>query len=134
CWVYRFGGLALSIPVAVSAANALVAAGAERVATVFGGATVSGAQEGSDVGGHPCTGERAVESADGPGADGGTKFWAIKGSAHGPEIAGPFAVVVAFYMAVVGNVLEIEALDLSPEVWVKDIGNLFWNRVVTHMV
>src|SRR5699024_751444 len=134
CWVYRFGGLALSIPVAVSAANALVAAGAERVATVFEGGTVSGEQDGSDVGGHSCMVECAVECGDGSGAECVTSFWAIKGNAHGPEIAGPFAVGDALYMAVVGNVLEIEALELSPGVWVKDIRKLLWNRVVTHMV
>src|SRR5699024_5741470 len=81
-----------------------------------------------------CMVECAVEFIDGSGTECVTNFWAIKGNAHGAKIAGPFAVVVAFYMAVVGNVLEIEALDLSPEVWVKYIGNLFWNRVVTHMV
>src|SRR5699024_9566679 len=84
------------------------AAGAERVATVFGGGTVSGEQDGSDVGGHSCMVECAVEFVDGSGTECVTNFWAIKGNAHGAKIAGPFAVVVAFYMAVVGNVLEMK--------------------------
>src|SRR5699024_8499205 len=104
------------------------------MATVFGGRTVTGEQDGSNIGGHSCVVECPVEFVDGSGAKCVTNLGAVKSDTYGAEVTGPVTVVVAFYMPVVGDVLEIEALDFSPDVWVKNIGNFFWNRVVTHMV
>lgn len=60
-------------------------------------------------------------------------FWAVKSDTHGAEVAHPVAIGIALYVAVIRNVLEFEALDFSPDAWVEDIGNFFWNRIGTHI-
>ena len=67
----RVGGVALGVLVAVLAADALVAAAAERPAAVLRRRSVAGEQHAADVGAHPGVVERGVELVD--GRAGGTR-------------------------------------------------------------
>ena len=77
--------------------------------------------------------EGFVEFIDGARAERVAHFGPVKGDAHGAEVTDPAAVGVSFDVAVVRDVLEIKALNFTPQVRVEDIGNFFWNRIVTHM-
>ena len=85
--VDAFGGLAAGVVVAVAAADALVAAGAEGPAAVLGGGAVAGEQHGAYVGGHSGVVEGAVEFVHGVRAECVADLGAVECDAHGGQIA-----------------------------------------------
>ena len=107
-----FGGLALGVAVAVAAADALIAAGAERPTAVLGGRTVAGEQHAADIAGHAGMVENSEEFIDGAGAEGVADLGAIEGHPHRPVVVRP----------VVGDVGEVvETGDDAPCGGVEDL-------------
>ena len=124
--VDAFGGLAAGVVVAVAAADALVAAGAEGPAAVLGGGAVAGEQHGAYVGGHSGVVEGAVEFVHGVRAECVADLGAVECDAHGGQIAYDLAVFVALNLTVVGDVGEVlEAFNDAPVGGVEDVGDLF---------
>ena len=122
CRVDAFCGVAAGVVVAVAAADALVATGAERPAAVLGGGAVAGEQYGAYVGGHAGVVEGAVEFVHGVRAECVADLGAVECDAHGGQIAQDFAVFVALNLAVVGDVGEVfEAFDDAPVGGVEDV-------------
>src|ERR1700693_2118556 len=108
--IHRVGGLACRVLVAGAAADALVAAGAERPAAVAWARPVAGEQHHADVGRHPRVVERAVQLVDGVRAERVAHLGAVERD--------PDRAVVD--VAVIRDVGEVaEAVDGSPERWVK---------------
>ena len=111
--VDRVGGVALGVPVAVLAADALVAAGAERPPAVARRRAVAGEQHAADVGGLPGVVEHPVELVDGVGPEGVAHLGPVEGDAHGAVRLG----------AVVGDVLEVEPRHGVPGVGIEELGD-----------
>ncbi len=107
--VDRVGRLAGRVPVAVAAPDALVAARAERPAAVLRRRAVAGEQHAADVGGLAGVVERPVQLVDGVGAEGVAHLGPVERDAHRAGVDGP----------VVGDVGELEALDVAPGVGIE---------------
>ncbi|MDR6140565.1 hypothetical protein QE375_000119 [Microbacterium foliorum] len=92
------GRLVVGVLVAVAAADALVAAGAERPAAVLRTRTVARQQHRADAGVLPCVIERAVELVDGVRAEGVAHLWAVErdtgDSAVRADVGGDVGVVL----------------------------------------
>jgi hypothetical protein len=108
------------VAVAVLAADALVAAGAERPAPVLGRGPVAGEEHAADVGEHPGVVEDPVELVDGGGPEGVADLGTVEGDADGAEIVAGVPV----HRTVVGEVAEVEPLDLPPAGGVEQLGDL----------
>ena len=87
CRVDAFCGVAAGVVVAVAAADALVAAGAECPAAVLGGGAVAGEQYGAYVGGHAGVVEGTVEFVHGVRAECVADLGAVECDAYGGQIA-----------------------------------------------
>src|SRR5699024_9823002 len=101
-----------------TAADALVTTGAECPPAVLRGRSVAGQQDGADVRGAARVVERAVQLVDGVRAEGVAHLRPVEGDADdavGAALAG---------VAVVGDVVEVESLNLAPGGGVEDLGNL----------
>ena len=104
------GGLAAGVLVAAAAADALVAAGAERPAAVLRRRPVAGQQHHADVGGHPGVVEHAVELVDGVRAERVAHLGPVERHPHGRVCD----------VAVIGDVGQVaEPVDRLPLVGVE---------------
>src|SRR5690606_11687179 len=133
CRVDRVRGLAPAldaVAVAVPAADALVAARAERPAAVLRAGPVAGEQHARDVAAHAGVVEHPVELVDGVRAEGVAHLGAVEGDAHDRQVA--HAVGAALDAAVVGDVGEVEALDVAPALRVEDLRYSLRNGDVGH--
>src|SRR5690606_2131172 len=108
-----------------AAADALVAARAERPAAVLGRGPVSREEHGPDVGRHARVVEHAVELVDGVGPERVANLRAVERDAHDRQVAHDGAVRVALDAAVVGDVGEpLEPVDVAPRAGVERLGDL----------
>ncbi len=107
------GRLAVGVAVPVAAADALVAAGAERPSAVLGRRAVPGEQHAAHVAGHPRVVKRRVQLVDGMRPERVPDLRPVKGDAHRPRVRGP----------VVGDVGEGKPLDRTPLRRVEDLRN-----------
>ena len=103
---------ALFVFVAVLAADALVAAGAESPAAVLRRRAVAGEEHATHVARGTGVLKGSVEFVDGAGAEGVAYLGAVEGHAHGAVGLG----------AVVGDVFEVEARDGLPLFGVENGG------------
>ena len=114
------------VAVAVAASNPLVAAGAEGIAAVACRRAVARQNHGRDRGGLARVVERAVQLVDRAGAEGVADVGAIEGDAHDRHVGALGAAVglgAARDAAVVGDVGEVESLDLAPAGRVEGVGH-----------
>src|SRR5699024_1018188 len=114
------------VPVAVPAADALVAARAECPAAVLGAGAVAGEQHGRNVGTHPGMVQSAVELIHRVRAKGVADLRAVDRDPHHRQVSRGARAVHA---AVVGDVGEIEPLHLAPTAGVEQLGHLGRNRI-----
>ena len=123
----RLGVRALDlVAVSVAASDSLVAPGTERVATVARRRPVSREDDGRDSGGLACVVECAIQLVDRSGAEGVADVGAIEGDAHDRHVGTLGAAVrlrAARDAAVVGDVGEVKALDLTPAGRIEGVGN-----------
>src|SRR5699024_10445452 len=116
-WVDALTGLPGGVLVARSAADALVAAGAERPTAVLGARAVAGQQHRADIRGLAGMVEGAKELVDGVGPEGVAYLGAVEGDAHAAEIT----AVGGVDRPVVGDIGEVESGDLTPRGGIEDI-------------
>ena len=123
----RLGVRALDlVTVAVAASHPLVAAGTEGVSSVACRGAVARQDDGRDRGGLARVVECAVQLVDGAGAEGVADVGAIKGDAHDRHVGALGAAVglrAARDAAMVGDVGEVESLDLAPAGRVEGVGH-----------
>ena len=111
--VDRLGRVAARVAVAVAAADALVAARAERPAAVLGRRAVAGEQHAPHVGAHPRVVERPVELVDRVRPERVAHLGPVERDAHRPGADRP----------VVGDVGQVEPRDRGPGIGVEDLGD-----------
>jgi len=87
--VHGLGRLALGVPVAVLSADALVAAGAERPATVPEGRTVAGEEHRAHVRRHPGVVQHPVQLVDRVRPEGVADLRTVEGDSHRALVDGP---------------------------------------------
>src|SRR5699024_5377637 len=114
------------VPVAVPAADALVAARAECPAAVLGAGAVAGEQHGRNVGTHPGMVQSAVELIHRVRAKGVADLRAVDRDPHHRQVSRGARAVHA---AVVGDVGEIEPVHLAPTAGVEQFGHLGRKRI-----
>ena len=114
------------VTVAVAASHPLVAAGTEGVSSIARRGAVARQDNGRDRGGLARVVERSVQLVDGAGAEGVANVGAIKGDAHDRHV-GALGTAVGLGAtrdtAVVGDVSEVESLDLAPAGRVEGVGH-----------
>ena len=111
--VDRLAGVPFGVAVAVTAADPLVAAGAERPSAVPRRRSVAGQEDAADVGRLACVVERGVELVDGVRAEGVAHLRPVERDPHGAEAAG----------AVVGHVGEREPAHGLPGAGIEQCGD-----------
>ena len=114
------------VTVAVAASHPLIAARAEGVSAVARRGAVARQDDGRDRGGLARVVERAVQLVDRAGAEGVANVGAIEGDAHDRHVGALGASVglgSARNAAVVGDVGEVESLDLAPAGRVEGVGH-----------
>ena len=114
------------VAVPVAASDPLVAAGAEGVSTVARRRAVARQDHGRDRGGLARVVERAVQLVDRAGTEGVADVGAVKGDAHDRHVGALGAAVrlgAARNAAVVGDVGEVETLDLAPARRIEGVGD-----------
>ena len=107
----RVRRLSFGVLVAVLAADALIAAAAERPSAILRRRAVAGEQHAADVGRHARVVERGVELVDGVRAEGVADLRPVEGDAHRADVVG----------AVVRDVGEVEARHRGPRRRVEDL-------------
>ena len=112
--VDRLRRVALGVAVPVAAADALVAAGAERPASVARRRAVAGDEHAPDVGAHARVVERTVELVDRLRPERVTHLGPVERDPHRALIDG----------SVVGDVLELESVHRLPAIGVEQLGHL----------
>src|SRR5690625_4710849 len=97
CRIDLLSRLALGVAVTITAANPLIPAGTEGPPRIFGARTVSGEDDGGNVGAHPGVVEGPVQLAHGVAAECVAPLRAVEGDANHGEVprACPTAVDTA---------------------------------------